>query len=174
MKDYRDELNQPPAMPGTAATTTEVLVPTNEALIRRTKNGANWLYAVAALSAVNVFFTHLSSPVRFAVGLGLTDLIYAVGHQLGTGFALFALGADLGILGLVAALGYQARQFRTWAFVTGITLLVLDAAVMFWIAYKTDTSNLGGVIFRVLALAGLITGLRSARLYNTRKAERKA
>ncbi len=152
----------------------DVLVPTNEALVRKIKVGAGWPFWIAGLSVLNAALTHFEAPIRFAVGLVMTDLIYAIGHALNPALAYVAVGLDAMILGFLIFLGVQARRSRIWAFVTAITLLVLDVGVQFWVSAEAESLSIIGIIFHALAIHYLVAGMLAANLHNTRVKEGKA
>ena len=52
-------------------------------LAQRVKSSANWFYWIAGLSVVNSIVVHTGSSWSFIAGLGITQLIDAVGAKLG-------------------------------------------------------------------------------------------
>ena len=147
------------------------LVPTNEALIRKYKSGARWLYWVAGLSAVNVLLTHFEVPIRFTIGLGFTEIVYAVGERLGIAVSVFAAVFDVMIFALIFVLGYLAVKGHLWAFVTGIVIMILDTLLLLVLA---NVSLFINVAIHLLAVVFLFVGYKSLRTYKKRQAEGNA
>src|ERR1041384_4645418 len=100
MSNYWDEVKNPSKTAEPPLTT--VLVPTNEALIRKINAAATTLTFIAAVSVINLGLTYVQSPIRFSFGVVLTDLVLIVGaasHE--SGLPVVALGIDALILGLL-------------------------------------------------------------------------
>jgi hypothetical protein len=120
---------------------------------RVVKTGAGWFVTIAALSMVNSALSMSGAPIRFIFGLGIAEFVDALARQAGqTGFAL-----DLIINGFVAAafvLFWRfARQGAQWAFVLGLALYALDAALMLYF------KDIFAVAFHAYALYRIYTGM---------------
>ncbi len=168
MNDYP---NGPETFPvaTTSLQTAEVLVPTNEALVRKVKAGAGWLWLIAGLSVANLVLTHFEAPIRFAVGLGATDLVYEIGQDLNPVLGYAALAVDAVAIGILVYLGFRAKAFRVWAFVTALALMLSDTGILLWLSWLNEELNLAGLMLHLAAMYFLVVGLRAARLHNRRK-----
>jgi hypothetical protein len=168
----------------------EVLRPSNEMLIKKSKDGAMWAFIIGGLSVVNVAYGLFGTPIRFSLGLRVADLIYDVGHAIGPVFGYFALAADLAIIGSLCFLGVQARKLKIWAFYSLIAILVLDIGffvVVMVLAGETDLTSapkfgslqtgnalVVGVLVHVFAILALVAGLQALLKYRQRQREGKA
>jgi hypothetical protein len=118
-----------------------------EAQIRK---GANWLYWVAALSLLNSIAAVTGAQWGFAIGLGVTQLIDGVAGQFESSVATaIGLALDVSALGLVALLGYFARQCR-WVYVTAMVLYTFDALVFLLVSDWVSVGFHGMVLFFML------------------------
>jgi hypothetical protein len=138
------------------------LSPASMEQAKRITVSARWLYWVAGLSGINILFTHLDVTWRFAIGLGITELIYAVGLQfgaIGTGVGAFFTIVALGSL---TGLGYAAGKRQSWAFILGIIALSLDT---FLLIAVTGMELLMGIVFHVVAIVFLCLGYNALRRF---------
>ncbi|MCD4673423.1 MAG: hypothetical protein K8R77_12235 [Anaerolineaceae bacterium] len=107
-----------------------------EALFR---SGADWFFWIAGLSVVNsILFRVRDGNLNFMFGLGFTQIVDAVGamivdqalyHNANVVYGL-SMVLVLLISGLFAALGILARKRKKWAFIVGITLYLIDGAIL--------------------------------------------
>lgn len=120
------------------------------------KGGANWFYWIAGLSLVNTVLVMTDSGVSFIIGLGITQVVDAVMHQVG-GQALIFVGlfVNLAIAVFFVLMGTRASQGRRWAFLAGMVLYALDGGIFLLIG---DYLSLG---FHVFALFFIFNGYRA-------------
>jgi hypothetical protein len=154
------------------------LSPTNEALLKRIKFGAGWPYWVAGGSAANDLLIHFKTPLHFPLGLGFTDLVYAIGLQLtpvlGSASVVLAAGFDLAILAGFCALGYYATRRNLWAFVTAIVVLSLDTLLLIFFAVLTGSAPFVDLVWHAIALYAMGTAMQKLRIYQQRQKEGNA
>src|SRR6266480_3237783 len=115
--------------------------------------GAGWFVTIAALSMMNSVLSIIGAGIRFIFGLGIAQLVDALAHQAGqTGVAL-----DLVINGFVAGVFVIfwrfARKGEQWAFVVGLAIYAVDAAV---VLYFKDVL---AAAFHAYALYRIYTGM---------------
>jgi len=115
--------------------------------------GAGWFAIIAALSMINSLLSMSGAGIRFIFGMGIAQFVDGLAHQAGqTGFAL-----DLVINGFVAGIFVIfwrfARKGEQWAFVVGMAIYAVDAAV---VVYFKDL--LAGA-FHAYALYRIYTGM---------------
>ncbi len=120
---------------------------------RVVKAGASWFITVGVLSIINSVLAMSGAGFHFIFGLGVTELVDALAHQVGqTGFAL-----DLVINGGVAAVfvlfWHFARKGLQWAFLVGMGVYVLDALLMLYFR------DFLAVAFHGYALYRMYTGM---------------
>jgi len=139
------------------------MTPEGAVLIRKIKGGAGWLYLVAALTGINVLLTYMGANWRFAVGLGITDLINGIGLGLGTIGMAAGVFFTVVVLGCLVGLGYAAAKRQSWAFILGIIALVMDTLLL---VALTNTKFMIGIILHVLAIVYLCVGYNALRRFN--------
>jgi len=154
----------PPPLPRANATDAQ-----SEALVKKITSGAHWLYWVAGLSGINILLTHLGVEWRFAVGLGITELIYAIGLQFGSiGTAAGAFFSIVAI-GCLGGLGYAAAKRQLWAFILGIIALSLDTLLLVLLGALAGTNFLIGIIIHVVAIVFLGIGCNALWKFKKRQ-----
>jgi hypothetical protein len=125
----------------------------------RMKSGANWFFWIAALSLVTSLISLAGGNWAFLVSLGVTQLVDAIANvgaeRIGWGVKAFALVFDLIAAGLFAVLGIFAGKRQTWAFIVGMVLYLLDAAVCLFIGFWL------GLAFHAFALYSIFGGYRA-------------
>jgi len=132
-------------------------------LERQLKAGANWFYWIAGLSLVNSLIFLFKGGITFVIGLGLTQVVDGIagvvarelGRQGGSIIRAAGLAVNLVIAGIFVAFGYLGRKGQRWAFITGMILYGLDIFILLW------ARDMFGILFHIIALAGLYRGLRA-------------
>jgi hypothetical protein len=136
---------------------TETATPVDRAFVAQADpevmRGANWFWWIIALSVVNSVMIHTGSDRNFVIGLGFTLMADAIFKD----HLLVALIIDAIALGIFAGLGLLSRKGYLWAFVTGIVLYTLDAAIYLFLQ---DWMSVG---FHGLALFYMIRGAKALR-----------
>lgn len=105
-------------------------------LTRSMKGGANNFYWIAGLSIVNSLISIFGGGVVFVIGLGVTLIIDAitqsVAQEVGGGFVVLGMGLLFSLIfdAIFAAFGFFAGKGHRWAFIVGMILYGLDAALM--------------------------------------------
>ena len=150
-------------------TATKVLVPTNEALVRKSRTSATCAWALAGISAYNLGLAYFEAPIRFAYGFEVTEVLFELGRAISHWLVYPALVLDLAILAAVVFLGFQAKRLRVWAHMALLALLVADTAILVWFAWINGTNRFAVMMIHLLLFAFLWEGLRSAKLYARRK-----
>lgn len=135
-------------------------------LQRRMKSGARNFYWIAGLSVVNSLVTIFGGGFYFVIGLGVTLLIdglaLAISEELGGSPLVIGLGFLFSLVfdAIFAIFGYFASKGQRWAFIAGMVLYSLDAALM--LAFQ-EWLGLG---FHLFFLLGVWTGLQALRKLN--------
>jgi len=94
------------------------------------KGSSSWFIVIAGLSLVNSVLFMSGTKIHFIFGLGLTQIVDALAHNVGsTGIVL-----DLIINGVIAAVFVLfwnfARKGEKWAWLAGMGLYVLDGLIL--------------------------------------------
>lgn len=118
------------------------------------KGGASWFITVSVLSAINGLLTAFGAPIRFIFGLGVTEIVNAVTHELGKGALVPDLIINGFVIGLFVIFWRFARQGKKWAFLVGMVLYLIDGLIMI-------PFDLLGAAFHAYALWRMFTGFRA-------------
>ena len=125
-------------------------------------SGARWFWWIAGLSAVNVACDLAHANVNFVLGLAFTLLA----HGAFESNIAVALVIDALFIGGFWFVGQQAQKGRTWAFVVGAIVYVLDGLIYLkfedWmpVAFHALALFYIGRAFMSLQAAKKATGLR--------------
>jgi len=125
-------------------------------LEQRAKAGASWLVWVAGLSMVNSLVSGFGSSIRFIFGLGITQIVDAMSHQVGSAGLVLDLIINGIVVGLFVLLWHFARKGQKWAFLLGLALYALDGLLL--IPFK----DFLGVAFHAYALWRIYQGFQAA------------
>ena len=155
----------------TSAKAENFLVPTNHKLVRHVNSAAGWMWTIAALSAVNLVLFFVQAPIGMPLSLFASDFIFAVGHAINSIGAGVALCVDAVIIGFLVLLGFKIKAWRVWAFIVSITILALDAVLIY---FTTTLAGLWPFILHAIAICFLILGLKAAKTLNRRRADGQA
>lgn len=140
------------AAPNVTATVPPSGDPATEAQL---KSGASWFYWIAGLSLINSIAAFTGSDWRFILGLGLTQILDAFGHDLGSAGKAVVLALDVLAAGVLVFFGVFAHKRHLWAFVVGMVLIALDGLIFLlaqdWL----------GVGFHVFVLYCLFRGAKA-------------
>jgi hypothetical protein len=116
---------------------------------------ASWFLWIAGLSLVNSVIGLAGGNLHFIVGLGITQIVDAVAHQLGTAGGVLDLIIN-GIVAGVFVLFWQfARKGQKWAFVVGMVLYAADGLLLVLL------KDILSVAFHAYALYRISGGLKA-------------
>ena len=133
-------------------------------LAARVKSGASWFYWLAALTLINSIAALSGTGWGFYLGLGITKVIDAVVGDAGTTGKMIALILDVLAAGLLVLFGVFAHKLQAWAFIAGLILLVLDGALIAFIAITSGAgSEWISLGFHVFALFAIFRAFRASR-----------
>jgi len=94
------------------------------------KAGAGWFLAIAGLSIVNSIMTMVGAGFHFIFGLGVTEIVDAIGAHTGTAGSALGLIVNLFVAGVFVLFWYFAKQGRRWAFWVGMILYLIDGLIL--------------------------------------------
>jgi hypothetical protein len=131
-------------------------------LNQRARAGANNFYWIAGLSVVNSFISAFGGGINFVIGLGLTQVVDAFARvfadearEAALLFTLVGLVLSILVAGIFAIFGVFAVKQLRWAFIAGMLLYGLDAALL--LAFQDWI----GFFFHLYFLWGLWNGLQA-------------
>src|ERR1700693_71646 len=78
------------------------------------KNGAGWFLAIAGLSILNSVLTMSGTNFHFIFGLGVTEIVDAIGRQSGSTGSALGLVVNVFIAGLFLLFWNFARKGEKW------------------------------------------------------------
>lgn len=94
------------------------------------KGPASWFVTVAALSIVNSVLSMTGASIHFIFGLGITQFVDAVAHQVGSAGYVLDLIINGIIAGVFVLIWKFARKGQGWAWYGGIALYALDGLLL--------------------------------------------
>ncbi len=118
------------------------------------KNGAGWFLAIAGLSIINSVLTMSGANFHFIFGLGITEIVDAIGRQSGTTGSALSLVVNLFIAGVFLLFWNFARRGEKWAFLVGMGLYAVDGLIL--VPFK----DFLGVAFHAYALFRIYSGMK--------------
>jgi len=118
------------------------------------KAAASWFLVVAGLSIVNSIVTLSGGSFHFIFGLGITQIVDAMGKLSGSVGSALSLVVNLFVAGVFALFWHFARQGKKWAFLTGMALYALDGLILL------PFSDWLGAAFHAYALFRMYQGLQ--------------
>jgi hypothetical protein len=127
------------------------------------RSGAGWFFWIAGLSLVNTVMAHTGTDVNFLMGLAFTLFVDGVAKGFIEGgspegaIRIVAIGLDVIIAGVFVLFGVFGRRGESWAFLAGIAIYALDAAIF------VSFSAWANVAFHAFAGFYLLRGLGAQR-----------
>jgi hypothetical protein len=118
------------------------------------KNGAGWFLAIAGLSILNSVLTMSGTNFHFIFGLGVTEIVDAIGRQSGSTGSALGLVVNVFIAGLFLFFWNFARKGEKWAFLVGMALYAIDGLIL--VPFK----DFLGVAFHAYALFRIYHGMQ--------------
>jgi len=129
-----------------------------EAIVR---NGAGWFMWIAGLSILNSVLTMSGTHFHFIFGLGITEIVDAIGHESGTTGSALGLVVNVFIAGVFLLFWQFARQGQKWAFVVGMALYLIDGLIL--LPFK----DILGIAFHAYALFRIYSGMQGVSALET-------
>lgn len=119
------------------------------------KSGAGWFFWIAGLSVINAVILLAGGSWNFLVGLGITQLVSALGTGTVLAGKVIILLVNIIIAGFFVLFGVFGRKNAAWAFIVGIAVYALDGLLFLLVK---DFISIG---FHVFALFFIVRGLSS-------------
>lgn len=124
---------------------------------QRLDSSAKWFYWIAALSIVNAGLIVSGANVRFIIGIGVTDVVAAIGGQSGSVGVIAALVVTAFVAGLCGLFGYLGLKKHAWVFWAGMLLYAADGAIL---VFLEDYLSAG---FHAYVLFNLFQGAKALK-----------
>lgn len=125
------------------------------------KSGANWFFWIAGLSIINSLILLSGGKWSFIIGLGITQVIDAIGIELAKGAGIvgtiFIFFFDVFVAGIFITLGILSRKTYRWAFLVGMILYAMDGLLFLFVQ---DFLSIG---FHAFALFCIYGGFKASK-----------
>lgn len=118
------------------------------------KSGAGWFLAIAGLSVVNSVLTMSGARFHFIFGLGITEIVDAIGRRSGGAGTTMGFVVNLFIAGFFLWFWHFGSKGEKWAFLTGMVLYGMDGLIL--IPFK----DVLGIAFHAYALYRIYRGMQ--------------
>jgi hypothetical protein len=133
----------------------------SEESIAKIRSAANWFFWIAALSLINSILNMTSgNETTFLAGLGISQIIDGVVKGIFGYYHFIGVVLNILVTGVFVFIGWKARQVNKAAFITGLVLYSLDAALFF---VFEDWMGFG---FHILVFFFIFRGVREIGNYN--------
>ena len=111
---------------GSAPGTLDPRVP----VLLRMRRGAGWFLTIAILSGANSLLQIFDTKIRFIFGLGITQLVDAVGHRAGQNGMFVTMAVDGIFIVMLILSSKWAKAGSEGAFLGGMIAYALDGALL--------------------------------------------
>ena len=118
------------------------------------KSSASWFITIAVLSVVNSVLAMSGAGIHFIFGLGFTQIVDALAHQVGGAGVVLDLVINGIIAGVFALFWNFARKGQKWAWYAGMGLYAVDALLLL------PAKDLLSIAFHAYALYRMSMGLK--------------
>jgi hypothetical protein len=119
---------------------------------KRVRNGASWLFVIAAFSLINTILLLTGSDRSYVIGLAFTQFVAAFAKMHGGNIVVWAIIITVVIAAIFAVCGLFARKGNSWAFVAAIFVYLLDTCLFLII------QDWLSMAFHILALCFIFYG----------------
>lgn len=118
------------------------------------KAGASWFLWIGLLSIVNSVIGLAGGGVHFIVGLGVTQIVDGLAHQVGSSGLVLDIIVNGFVVGIFVLFWKFAGKGQSWAFIVGMVLYALDGLLL--LMFK----DIFSVAFHAYALFRIYTGMK--------------
>ena len=109
-------------------------------IILRMRRGAGWFLTIAVLSGINSVLQIVDAKIRFIFGLGITQVVDAVGKGAGQNGMFVTIAVD-GVFLLMLILCWKwAKTGSQGAFMAGMIAYALDGALLLFFSMWLDAA----------------------------------
>jgi hypothetical protein len=109
-------------------------------IILRMRRGAGWFLTIALLSGVNSVLQIFDAKIRFIFGLGITQVVDAVAHQIGQGGTFVIVVVDGLFIVMLILCSRWAKTGSQGAFLGGMIAYALDGVLLLMFSMWLDAA----------------------------------
>ena len=109
-------------------------------IILRMRRGAGWFLTIALLSGVNSVLQIFDAKIRFIFGLGITQVVDAVAHQMGQGGTFVIVVVDGLFIVMLILCSRWAKTGSQRAFLGGMMAYALDGVLLLLFSIWLDAA----------------------------------
>lgn len=99
-------------------------------IILRMRRGAGWFLTIAILSGVNSLLQVFDAKIRFIFGLGITQVVDAIGHRAGQNGMFVTIVVDGVFILMLILCSKWAKSGSQGAFLAGMIAYALDGVLL--------------------------------------------
>jgi hypothetical protein len=99
-------------------------------VILRMRRGAGWFLTIAILSGVNSLLQVFDAKIRFIFGLGITQVVDALGHGGGQNGMILTIAVDGIFIAMLILCSKWAKAGSQGAFLGGMIAYALDGVLL--------------------------------------------
>jgi hypothetical protein len=104
------------------------------------RRGAGWFLTIALLSGVNSVLQIFDAKIRFIFGLGITQVVDAVAHQMGQGGTFVIVVVDGLFIVMLILCSRWAKTGSQGAFLGGMIAYALDGVLLLLFSMWLDAA----------------------------------
>ncbi|MCE1245602.1 MAG: hypothetical protein LWY06_03035 [Firmicutes bacterium] len=124
---------------------------------RSFKSGASWFFWIAGLSLINSIIILSKGKISFIFGLGITQILDALGQHFGGVGAIITMVLNLIVIGVFIVIGILCHKRYFWAFWVGMVLYGIDGLIFLL------GMDILSIVFHAFALISIYWGLQSLK-----------
>lgn len=132
---------------------TNVIDHEREKLTKLIDSGTGFFSAIALFSIINMIIFLVGANIRFIIGLGITDLIVAIGKEAFQGNStatIIVIIADIVIAAFFFACGIFMKKQLTWVAIFGTIVYIIDGVLLFFIQDFLSLAFHGYALFYII------------------------
>ena len=137
-----------------SSTSQSVAIEQKARVLQALKGSASWFLMIAGLSVVNSILAMSGASIRFIFGLGLSQIVDALAHQVGSAGYVLDLIINGIIAGVLVLFWNFARKGQKWAWYLGMALYAVDGVLL--LLFKDYLA----IAFHAYALYRMSSGLK--------------
>jgi hypothetical protein len=137
-----------------SGTSQSVAIEQKSRVLQALKGSASWFLMIAGLSVVNSILAMSGARMRFIFGLGVSQIVDALAHQVGSAGYVLDLIINGIIAGVLVLFWSFARKGQKWAWYLGMALYTVDGVLL--LLFKDYLA----IAFHAYALYRMSSGLK--------------